>query len=66
MLQRVRTATIFTERKVVVVRCAVFIQNNIFNDGSEATSIPDDGFIFLAKINGLCVATTFDVEDRAY
>ena len=42
----------------------LIIQHHVFNDGTAANRVPDDGFIFLRKIHCFCVAPTFDIEDN--
>jgi len=40
----------------------VWVENNVLKNGSEFNGVIDVGFLLSGQTNGLCVATTLDVE----
>ena len=65
MVERVTAAAIFGESRVAVVRLSGFVKNHVFHNRAEANGVPDNGFVLLAEIDGFCIATAFDIENRA-
>ena len=66
VFQGIATTPVLGEAGVVVVGTALVVQDHIFHDGTKTDGIPDDRFIFLTEIDGLGVATAFDVKDGAF
>ena len=64
MFPRITGSPVLRDGRVGIVRCAAVRGDcNVFDDGTEADGIPDDGFVLARQIDALGVAATFYVED---
>ena len=66
MLQWVAATAVLGESGVAVIGVTVVVQHHVFDDGTIANRIPDNGFVLAAQVNGFSVAATLDVEDGAF
>jgi len=65
VLKRVASSGILSDINVIIVDSLAgsIAELNVLEDSSELDSIEDFWFLFSGEIDGLSVASTFDVED---
>ncbi len=65
MCDGVGRSRVLGHASVVIIRVSGFRGHDIFEHRSEADGIVDLGLVFRRKLDALCIATAFEVEDPA-
>jgi hypothetical protein len=62
----VGAASVFCDANIVVIGDAGDrVVDDVLEDGAEADSVEDVGLLLSGKVDGLCVAATFNVENTS-
>src|SRR6478672_5813279 len=62
-LDRVRPTSVFRDARVGIIDIAVFIEDDILEHSTKPQSLENIRLALRRKVNRLCVAAAFDVED---
>src|SRR4030095_5024386 len=62
-LDRIRPTSVFRDARVGIIDIAVFIEDDVLEHSTKPQSLENIRLALGRKVNRLCVAAAFDVED---
>src|SRR4030095_8244047 len=62
-LNRICATSVFRDARVGVIDIAVFIEDDVLEHSTKPQSLENIRLVFGRKVNRLCVATAFDIEN---
>jgi len=64
VFDRISTSGVFCEGGVIIINMSgSWVENNVLKDGAESDGVVDIWLFLSGKTDGLCVATTLNVEN---